>query len=574
MNSLRALQKSAGYLHSQKNLFKLNNGAIISGLQNSTKILNNQRTMATTEEPKNDKQKEKSGNIGRDLLMVIAAGGAIGGVLFAYMENKQVQAQSTKDNNYEKYHKMVRKDLPTYKMADVNKHDTEKSIWVTFGVGVYDITPLVPIHPGSKNIMMGAGSSLEPFWEIYAQHKTQQIYEWLETYRIGNLDPKDTFVANNETSGPWANEPIRHAILKPASKQPFNGEPPAEILVEKFLTPQEIFYIRNHLPVPDLEENSHEVEILDENSKKTKTLTMADIKKMPKYTVTATIMCGGNRRSEMHDYKSVKGLYWGKAAVGNAKWSGVKLRDILLSMGVKSNEKQHVIFEGADLDPACNPYGGSIALSKAMDERGDVILAYEMNGQPLTRDHGYPLRVIVPGVVGARSVKWISRISVSDHESDSHWQQNDYKGFSPSTDWDTVDFSKSPAIQNMPVTSAICIPSPGESVKVSKGVIQIKGYAWSGGGNKVVRVDITADGGDNWIVADIIRQGEEQPGKHYGWVIWQAEIPVKKNQKEIEIWSKAVDSNYNVQPETFKNTWNLRGVLSHAYSRIKVKLQH
>lgn len=209
-----------------------------------------------------------------------------------------------------------------------------------------------------------------------------------------------------------------------------------------------------------------------------------------------------------------------------------------------------------------------------MSERGDVLLAYKMNGKELNRDHGYPIRVVVPGVVGARNVKWLGKICISCEESDSHWQQNDYKGFSPSTDWDTVDFSKSPAMQNMPVTSAICWPKNGEAVQVEDGeVITVKGYAWSGGGNRIVRVDVTADGGRTWQCAELSKQDDSPPGRHFGWTLWTARIPVKSKGSQVEIWSKAVDSNYNCQPETFENTWNLRGVLSHAYSRIHVKLQ-
>lgn len=208
-----------------------------------------------------------------------------------------------------------------------------------------------------------------------------------------------------------------------------------------------------------------------------------------------------------------------------------------------------------------------------MNDRGDVLLAYKMNGQELNRDHGYPIRVIVPGVVGARNVKWLGRIVISKEESNSHWQQNDYKGFSPSTDWDTVDFSKSPAIQNMPVTSAICSPKNGDSVKVDKdGMVTVKGYAWSGGGNRIVRVDITADGGKTWQCADLTHQAKSPSGRHFGWTLWSIKVPAGQDS-HVEVWSKAVDSNYNVQPETFENTWNLRGVLSHAYSKIKVKLQ-
>lgn len=332
--------------------------------------------------------------------------------------------------------------------------------------------------------------------------------------------------------------------------------------------------MRNHLPVPTVDMESYEIELEVEGQEETFRLTMDDLKQFTEYTVTATVMCGGNRRSEMTSVKPVKGLNWGPAAVGNATWTGVRLRDVLRKHGIHTDEVRHVHFEGLDHDPTYTPYAASIPLSMAMDERGDVLLAYQMNGLELSRDHGYPIRVIVPGVVGARNVKWLGRIVVSAEESGSHWQQNDYKGFSPSTDWDTVDFSKSPAIQNMPVTSAICSPRNGDDAfRVdSDGLVTVKGYSWSGGGNRIVRVDVTADGGKTWHYADL-KQDNSPSGRHFGWTLWTARIPVAPDASVVEIWSKAVDSNYNVQPESFENTWNLRGVLSHAYSRVRVKLQ-
>lgn len=372
----------------------------------------------------------------------------------------------------------------------------------------------------------------------------------------------------------WGNEPRRHPLLKPASKQPFNAEPPLSLLAEHFITPTEFFYVRNHLPVPAIDEESYELEVEIEGSNKTKSFKLKDLKKFPQKTVTAAIMCGGNRRSEMNKVKVVKGLSWSGGAVGNAKWTGVRLRDILLKMGVKSDEKRHVIFEGIDLDVTGKSYAASIPLSKAMDERGDCLLAFEMNGKTLNRDHGFPVRAIVPGVVGARNVKWLGKIIISESESDSHWQQNDYKGFSPSTDWDTVDFTKSPAIQNMPVTSSICTPKQGDKLEVDKdGFISVKGYAWSGGGNRIVRVDLTIDEGKSWHVAEL--EQEDLPhGIHYGWSLWSAKIPASEFKgKNVEIWAKAVDSSYNCQPEKFENIWNLRGVLSNAYHRVKIEIK-
>lgn len=131
----------------------------------------------------------------------------------------------------------------------------------------------------------------------------------------------------------------------------------------------------------------------------------------------------------------------------------------------------------------------------------------------------------------------------------------------------------------MPVTSAICNPGNNSNISINKnGCVKVKGYAWSGGGQRIVRVDLTADGGKNWHVAKLIHDSNEEGdesnlnGRNWAWTLFEAELPVSKGAKSVEIWSKAVDSNYNVQPETFENTWNLRGVLSNAYSRIKVNI--
>lgn len=303
--------------------------------------------------------------------------------------------------------------------------------------------------------------------------------------------------------------------------------------------------MRNHLPVPDIDENEYELEVVIEARGKSKTFNLKDLKtKFKKSGVVAVVMCGGNRRSEMNGVKEVRGLSWGAAACGNAVWEGVRLSDVLTEMGVKPDESLNVILEGYDHDPTATPYSTSIPLTKAMDPRGDVILAYNMNGETLNRDHGFPIRCIVPGVVGARNVKWLGKIIVGKKESDSHWQQNDYKAFSPSTDWDNVDFSTAPAIQNMPVTSAICVPNPMETeVKIVDNCIEVKGYAYSGGGNRIIRVDVTGDQGKTWVTADLnqLSDGEQVGhGRHYAWTLWTAQVPLTEGQKGIEIWSKAV----------------------------------
>ncbi|XP_040162077.1 sulfite oxidase, mitochondrial isoform X1 [Anopheles arabiensis] len=509
-----------------------------------------------------------------------------GGSLLTYLITEKIKKDSNSVYAKEassleeirKAHDTVRKDLPEYTMDEIVKHNGPSAgIWVTYGVGVYDITSFVPKHPGSDKVMLAAGGAIDPFWHIFQQHNTKEVLTLLESYRIGNLRADDV-VSTKDLHDPWSAEPKRHPILKPATQKPFNAEPPASVLVDSFLTPNEFFYVRNHLPVPEVDIKSYELEMENEKTGRSKTIRFPDLLKYPKHTVTATIMCGGNRRSEMMEVKPIKGLPWGASAVGNAQWTGARLCDVLRDMGVKEGDEEgHVQFEGLDTDPTSTPYGASIPLAKAMDPRGDVILAYEMNGQPLNRDHGFPVRVIVPGVVGSRNVKWLGRIVVSRAESSSHWQQNDYKSFSPSTDWDTVDFKSAPAIQNMPVTSAICTPASGETVQVEKdGYVTVRGYAWSGGGSEIVRVDLTADGGKTWTVATLDESEKGTgPGRHWSWSLWTAKIPVPKGQRgaSLEIVSKAVDSNYNTQPESFANIWNLRGVVGNAYSRVKVNVK-
>ncbi|XP_076166172.1 sulfite oxidase isoform X2 [Ptiloglossa arizonensis] len=454
-----------------------------------------------------------------------------------------------------------REDLTIYTLEEVGKHDNKEArVWVTFKQGVYDITDFIEKHPGgSSKIMMAAGSSIEPFWTIFANHNVPEVYELLESMRIGNISKEDAFSNRDNQNDPYATEPIRHKALKINGHKPFCAEPPPSLLVESFITPIELFYIRNHLPVPDIDLKTYVLELAIEE-KTQKTLNFADIKKCPKYTITSAIMCGGNRRSEMAQEKQLKGLSWGIGAVGNATWTGAKLCDVLKDLGINEDDYNHVQFEGYDLDPSGTPYGVSIPISKAMDPRADVILAYEMNGQTIPRDHGFPIRVIVPGVVGARNVKWLGKIIVSKEESHAQWQQGDYKGFSPSTDWDNVDFSKAPAIQEMPVISAICTPEPLETVKVKDGKINVKGYAWSGGGQKIIRVDVTNDQGKTWHTANLDAEDTNaKQGRYWSWTLWNVNLPVKKECKETEIWAKAVDASYNVQPESFRNIWNLRG---------------
>ncbi|XP_037535554.1 sulfite oxidase, mitochondrial [Nematolebias whitei] len=487
------------------------------------------------------------------------------------------------------HHKAEQADVrvstcPVFSHDEVTKHRTlEDGVWVTYKGSVYDITEFVAMHPGGNKILLAAGGALEPFWALYAVHNQEHVLEILSQYKVGELseeDQKKQRVA--EQTDPFASDPERHPVLHVNTHKPFNGEPPPEILSDSYITPSTFFFKRNHLPVPQVDPASYRLQV-EGLPGGVLTLSLEDLKtKFPKHTITAALQCAGNRRRDMNKVKVVQGLNWGIAAIGNAKWSGARLRDVLLAAGFGPDVAQwarHVHFEGLDKDVTGTAYGSSIPLSKAVGEEGDVLLAYEMNDEEIPRDHGFPVRVVVPGVVGARNVKWLGRIVVSAEESDSHWQQRDYKGFSPGADWDHVDFKSSPAIQELPIQSAITVPADGAVIDRSDETLTVMGYAWSGGGREVVRVDVSLDGGKTWQVAEL-RSGEKgqapepppPPGRAWAWKLWEITAPLPPEAQELEITCKAVDSSYNVQPDTVPPIWNLRGLLSNAWHRVKVRV--
>ncbi|KAM7005861.1 sulfite oxidase, mitochondrial isoform 1-T1 [Tautogolabrus adspersus] len=474
---------------------------------------------------------------------------------------------------------------PIFTQEEVNSHRSlEDGVWVTYKGGVYDITEFVAMHPGGEKILLAAGGALEPFWALYAVHNQEHVLEILSEYKVGELSAEDQKKQQTvKSSDPYSSDPVRHPALRINSLKPFNAEPPPEILSDSYITPSAIFFKRNHLPVPQVDPDSYQLQV-EGLSEGVLMLSLKDLKtRFQKHTVTATLQCAGNRRSEMNKVKQVKGLNWGIAAISNATWSGVRLRDVLMAAGYYPDVSQwarHVQFEGLDKDVTGTTYGASIPLNKAISEDGDVLLAYEMNGEDLPPDHGYPVRVIVPGTVGARNVKWLGKIIVSAEESSSHWQQNDYKGFSPGTDWDTVDFKSAPAIQELPIQSAITMPADGAVVDRSDEEVTVKGYAWSGGGREVVRVDVSVDGGKTWQVAQLRSSEKEQapapspaPGQAWAWKLWEVTAPLPPEAQELEIVCKAVDNSYNMQPDTVSPIWNLRGVLSNAWHRVKVKIR-
>ncbi|KAB8360857.1 hypothetical protein FH972_024591 [Carpinus fangiana] len=435
-------------------------------------------------------------------------------------------------------------------------------------------------HPGGDVILNAAGGSIDPFWKIFNIHHKQYVYDILEQYRVGVIDPTD--LVNGEVPSaviddPFEKDPTRDARMLMHTEKPCNAEPPGEVLNE-FLTPNELFFVRNHLWVPDVSDpEEHEVTIVTFDGDEV-TFTVRELRQIFKeHSVTAVLQCSGNRRSHMSKQGGdTQGLPWDVGAIGNAKWTGVLLRDVLREVGLDVNEPpedvQHVQFLGSEA------YGASIPIDKAVDRRGDVLLVYQMNDQPLPKDHGAPLRVLVPGHVAARSVKWVKKIILSDEESQSQWQQRDYKCFGPNIKNDP-DWSSAPAIQEMPVQSAVtAVRSSGS--KISKGADRtnvisthdadsertiLEGYAFSGGGRTIVRVDVSTDGGRTWDQAELLAS-PSQGSKSWCWQRWQYSVPAGAVGEGFLV--KAVDEAYNTQPEGYGPNWNFRGNLTCGWQRV------
>ena len=379
-----------------------------------------------------------------------------------------------------------------YTKKEVAKHKSkETGIWVTYKDGVYDVTDFINAHPGGDRILLAAGAAIDPFWAMYNQHLTKQVLDILVDLRIGTLHPLEE-IETIDVADPYANEPSRLPNLPIRANKPYNAETILELIPDNFITPIALHYRRHHHPVPDIDPKTFELVVAHEDDN-IKSVSLQELREnFTKRTIPVTLQCAGNRRRELFDIQECQGLHWDAGAVSTSEWGGVYLRDLLGYCGLGDDSAllertgvQHVQFEGVD-----QPYDASIPIEKALAKFGDVLVAYEINGEPIPRDAGGPIRMIVPGHLAARSVKWVKRISVSKEESKSSWQRGfAYKGMPPNIkSFDKVDATHFPSVQELPVQSAICLPKNDSTIDVEDDEIEVKGWAWSGGGRNIVRV--------------------------------------------------------------------------------------
>ncbi|KAK5209226.1 hypothetical protein LTR41_004761 [Exophiala xenobiotica] len=540
-------------------------------------------------------------------------------VLFSVFQPEYVEympATAPKSQHRESESVIDKHTLPTLRLSQVKEHGpSSEAPWIVYEDKVYDITDWIPAHPGGEIILRAAGGSIEPYWDIFSIHKTQYVRDILDQYVVGRLhddDLVDGRPMQDQIQDPFSVDPERDRRLRFLTQKPCNAETPGDELANSFLTSNETFYIRNHMWVPMVENpeaDKHEItiELPDGDSK---LYTIGDLKaRFKQHLITAALQCSGNRRKDMTDHANkTNGLQWTAGAMSCAEWEGVLLRDVLedagLSLDEPGKDAQHVQFS------AMEAYGVSIPLATAIDPQGDVLLAFKMNGKPLPRDHGFPVRAVVPGHVAARSVKWVNKIVVSDEESNTTWQRRDYKCFGPNEK--TQDWEKYKAIQEMPVTSAItrvrqkpasdqsdsspsdcvsessiqgtCLDPNGAYTRRGGEVVELEGYAYSGGGHEIQRVDVSLDGGKTWDQARLMHEDAhlERGSKAWCWKRWRYEgivtnggiedINYQGVSRQTTFVVKATDDAYNTQPERYQSIYNLRGNLSTAWHRVNYSI--
>ena len=344
------------------------------------------------------------------------------------------------------------------------------------------------------------------------------------------------------------------------SEEPLNMETPLDVLCAAPVTPTDAFYVRNHGPVPEVDPASYRLTVSG-LVREPLSLSLEDLRgRFERVSVAATLMCAGNRRSELAAIAPIPGQApWSAGAIGNAVWSGIRLRDVLEAAGADT-DAGHVAFAGLDQaeeEGELTEFGGSIPFAKALS--ADVVLADEMNGVPLLPAHGRPLRVVVPGYIGARSVKWLSGVSVQHEPSTNYFQARTYRLFPADVRTETASHDHGIALGELPVNAAICSPLDGEAVR---GKLRVRGYAVTGGTRRIERVELSIDGGRTFTSARLLGDGEAG-----SWRLWESDLEVEPGPGEVLV--RAWDSAASTQPEDPAKIWNLKGYVNNAWHRVR-----
>ncbi|HVA38367.1 MAG TPA: sulfite oxidase [Candidatus Dormibacteraeota bacterium] len=351
------------------------------------------------------------------------------------------------------------------------------------------------------------------------------------------------------------------------NQRPYDWGTPLEELGTKLYTPNRVFFIRSHMGPPGhIDMKTWRISI-NGMVKKPIEVTLDDLKRMPKHEVSAVLQCAGNGRywygDAFPEASHPAGAQWRYGAVGNARWVGVRVRDVLASVGVDPKATFAKIY-GLDnpLLPTTPKMIRGLDIHKVMDE--DTIFAYEMNGEPIPYYHGYPVRLVVPGWAGDFWVKWFSNMTLQDHNTTNFWTAVGYrypdKLGKPGVG---VPPNKEHPVTVMNVKSIITSPLSKAGFKAGEAAV-IQGLAWSGDGAYAKSVEISTDGGKSWRPAQL----GELPDK-YSWRSFSYRwTPDAKGAATII--ARATDSKGAVQPKA--SPWNPGGYLWNGVQSVDVEV--
>ena len=343
--------------------------------------------------------------------------------------------------------------------------------------------------------------------------------------------------------------------------RPINAETPAHLL-DDAVTPTARHFIRNNgLPPDDVDAEGWMLTVdgLVENPE---TFSIEDLRsRFEVITMALTIECGGNGRAFFDP--PTRGNQWTVGAVGCAEWTGVRLADVLRSAGVKPG----VVYTGhygADTHlsgtKGKQPISRGVTIAKAMTD--DVLIAFAMNGGPLHRQNGAPLRLVVPGWPGSCSQKWLTRIQLRDivHDGPKMTGTSYRVPRNPVAPGDKVPAENLVIIERMPVKSLVTSP---ESNGVAEREVEVRGHAWSGD-RTVVSVDVTIDFGKTWMAAEL-----DRPVNMGAWQNWRRTLSFPE-AGYYEVWARATDSAGEMQP--FAIDWNPKGYLNNTMHRVALRV--
>ncbi|MFE4922559.1 sulfite oxidase [Streptomyces sp. NPDC056661] len=403
-----------------------------------------------------------------------------------------------------------------------------------------------------------------------AAYDRMRLRQWSRgAARSAGIERRDLlrFVAAASVTGLVAAAPAQAAdspapgIVKPLPSELFtvrgtNAETNfAALRSTGLLTPADRFFVRNHTVTPRIDAADWRLTVWGSGlTGSAVDFTYDQLRALPSVTRTAFVECAGNARSfySTQQNQQVSGTAWTLGAIGTARWRGVRLADVLRLAGIGRNAvdvlprglDNEVVSDGTNLGRVRRP----LPVAKALD---DVVLAYEMNGEPLPPDHGYPVRLIVPSWVGIANIKWVGDIEVSAEPLLSPWNTGLYRLFGPA-----YPPEGSAPLTRQTLKSAFEL-APGVSVPVHRRQV-LTGRSWSGGA-PVRTVEVSTDGGARWRRARL--RDEPRSGS---WVRWSADWLPKERGPAV-LMARATDRTGRTQPDVAVH--NTQGYLFDAVVR-------